>query len=167
MRSTALTHEVGHYLNLLHTWGYTNDPGVDCLGTDDVSDTPPTKGWTSCNLSGATCSSPLDNIQNYMEYAYCSTMYTEGQKTRMRNALTSSACQRSSLWTTANLIATGISLPAVLCKSDFKSNNINNTVCQGNSLTFNDIAWNGVPTAWNWTFQGGTPATSGNAVPGK
>ncbi len=165
MRSTALTHEVGHYLNLLHTWGYTNDPGVDCLGTDDVSDTPPTKGWTSCNLSGATCSSPLDNIQNYMEYAYCSTMYTEGQKTRMRNALTSSAGQRSSLWTTANLIATGISLPAVLCKSDFKSNNINNTVCQGNSLTFNDIAWNGVPTAWNWTFQGGTPATSTDSVP--
>lgn len=40
----TLTHEVGHYLNLIHTWGGTNDPGVSCDGTDAVDDTPPTMG---------------------------------------------------------------------------------------------------------------------------
>lgn len=164
-RSHALTHEIGHFLNLLHPWGNTNDPGVDCSGSDNVTDTPPTEGWTSCNLAGATCGSALDNVQNFMEYAYCPTMYTAGQKTRMRNALTSSTGQRSSLWTSSNLSATGVSLAAVLCKADFQSNNLANTVCQGNSLTFTDLSWNGVPTSWNWTFPGGTPATSTDSVP--
>lgn len=164
-RSHALTHEIGHFLNLLHPWGNTNDPGVDCSGSDNVTDTPPTEGWTSCNLAGATCGSALDNVQNFMEYAYCPTMYTAGQKTRMRNALTSSTGQRSSLWTSSNLAATGVSLAAVLCKADFQSNNLSNTVCQGNSLTFTDLSWNGVPTSWNWTFPGGTPATSTDSVP--
>ncbi|MDP1746441.1 MAG: M43 family zinc metalloprotease [Bacteroidota bacterium] len=164
-RSHALTHEIGHFLNLLHPWGNTNDPGVDCSGSDNVTDTPPTEGWTSCNLAGATCGSAIDNVQNFMEYAYCPTMYTAGQKTRMRNALTSSTGQRSSLWTSSNLSATGVSLAAVLCKADFQSNNLANTVCQGNSLTFTDLSWNGVPTSWNWTFPGGTPATSTDSVP--
>lgn len=164
-RSHALTHEVGHFLNLLHPWGNTNDPGVDCSGSDNVTDTPPTEGWTSCNLAGATCGSTLDNVQNFMEYAYCPTMYTAGQKTRMRTALTSTTGQRSSLWTSSNLSATGVSLAAVLCKADFQSNNLLNTVCQGNSLTFTDLSWNGAPTSWNWTFQGGTPAISSDSSP--
>ncbi len=164
-RSHALTHEVGHFLNLLHPWGNSNDPGVDCSGSDNVGDTPPTEGWTTCNLAGATCGSTLDNVQNFMEYAYCPTMYTTGQKNRMRNALTSSNGQRNSLWTTTNLAATGVSLAAVLCKADFQSNNLINTVCQGNTLTFTDLSWNGTPTSWNWTFPGGTPAVSTDSVP--
>ena len=164
-RSHALTHEVGHFLNLNHTWGNTNDPGVDCSGSDNVSDTPPTKGWTTCNLAGATCGSPLDNVQNFMEYSYCPTMFTAGQKTRMHNALNSSSGQRNSLWTTSNLTNTGVNLPAILCKADFESNNAENTVCQGGSLTFSDLSWNGSPTAWNWSFPGGTPSTSNDSMP--
>jgi PKD repeat protein len=164
-QSHALSHEIGHFLNLMHPWGGTNNPGVDCSGSDNVSDTPQTEGWTTCNLSGATCGSTLDNVQNFMEYSYCPTMFTEGQKTRMRNALTSSVSQRSSLWTTSNLTATGVSLPAVLCHGDFKSSNTINTVCQGNSLTFTNLSWNGAPTSWSWTFQGGTPSTSTDSIP--
>lgn len=163
-RSHALTHEVGHFLNLLHPWGNGNDPGVNC-GNDNVSDTPQTMGWTTCNLAGATCGSTLDNIQNFMEYAYCPTMFTDGQKSRMRNALTSSTGQRSSLWTTANLSATGVSLADVLCKADFQSSSLINTVCEGNTLTFTDLSWNGTPTTWNWTFPGGTPASSTDSMP--
>jgi PKD repeat protein len=161
-RSHALGHEVGHWLNLKHTWGNTNDPGIDCSGTDNVSDTPPTEGWTSCNLAGATCGSTLDNVQNFMEYSYCSTMFTNGQKTRLRTALTSTISQRSSLWTSSNLTATGVSLPAVLCQANFSSNKDNtfNTFCQGDSITFTDQSWNGDPTAWLWSFPGGTPSTS-------
>lgn len=164
-RSHALTHEIGHFLNLMHPWGSTNNPGVDCSGDDNVSDTPKTEGWTTCNLSGATCGSALDNVQNFMEYAYCSTMFTAGQKSRMRTALTSSVGQRNNLWTTANLSATGVSLPDVLCQADFQSNVSTNTVCQGNSLSFTDLSWNGTPTSWNWVFQGGTPATSTDSMP--
>ncbi|MFA6151634.1 MAG: M43 family zinc metalloprotease [Chitinophagaceae bacterium] len=40
----TLTHELGHELNLDHTWGGNNDPGMGCGGDDDVDDTPPTEG---------------------------------------------------------------------------------------------------------------------------
>ncbi|MCB0765141.1 MAG: hypothetical protein KDB84_10580, partial [Flavobacteriales bacterium] len=87
-RSRALTHEVGHWINLSHTWGSSNEPGIatNCNGDDNVSDTPNTIGWTSCNLSGTTCGS-LDNVENYMDYSYCSKMFTNGQATRMIAAL--------------------------------------------------------------------------------
>ncbi len=165
-RSRALTHEIGHYLNLDHTWGGTNNPGVDCSGSDGVSDTPTTMGHTACLLSDAVCNPPtIENVQNYMEYAYCSNMFTAGQKTKMRSALTSGIASRSNLWTTTNLSATGVSLPAVLCKADFESSDVLNQVCQGDSLTFTDLSWNGVPTSWTWTCPGGTPSTSGASSP--
>jgi len=55
--SRALTHEIGHYLDLSHPWGNTNEPEVEC-GDDGVSDTPVTEGHLSCqNLRDFTCSS--------------------------------------------------------------------------------------------------------------
>ncbi|MGZ4033295.1 MAG: M43 family zinc metalloprotease [Bacteroidia bacterium] len=163
--SRALTHEIGHFLNLNHTWGGTNNPGVAC-GDDAVTDTPITKGHTSCPLSDAVCTSGvIENVQNYMEYSYCSNMFTNGQKTRMRNALNSSIGSRSSLWATSNLTATGVSLPAVLCHADFESSKTTNAVCQGDSLTFTNLSWNGTPTSYSWTFAGGTPATSTDSMP--
>jgi len=163
--SRALTHEIGHFLNLQHTWGNTNNPGVAC-GNDGVTDTPNTKGHTSCPLSDATCTAGvIENVQNFMEYSYCSNMFTAGQKTRMRNALNATAGQRNQLWTATNLTATGVSTPAVLCLADFESDNATNTVCQGNSLTFTDLSWNGNPTSWSWSFPGGTPSTSTDSVP--
>jgi PKD repeat protein len=163
--SRALTHEIGHFLNLQHVWGNSNNPGVAC-GNDGVTDTPETKGHTSCTLTDDFCNpGTIENVQNFMEYAYCSNMFTNGQKTRMRAALNSSTGQRSSLWTATNLTATGVSTPAVLCQADFESSNLTNTVCQGNSLTFTDNAWNGNPTSWSWTFPGGTPSSSSDSVP--
>lgn len=165
-RSRALTHEIGHYLNLNHTWGGTNNPGVDCSGSDAVSDTPVTMGHTTCTLNDAVCNPPvIENVQNYMEYAYCSNMFTAGQKTRMRTALTSSTASRNNLWTTANLTATGVSTPAVLCLADFQSSDAENSICQGDNLTFTDLSWNGDPTSWAWTFPGGTPGTSADSMP--
>lgn len=79
-RSRTLTHEIGHYLNLAHVWGSTNSPGVAC-GDDNVSDTPETKGWSSCVPTGSLCNPPIvENVQNYMEYSFCEYMFTEGQK---------------------------------------------------------------------------------------
>ncbi len=163
-KSHALTHEIGHYLNLSHVWGDTNSPGVDCSGDDNVSDTPPTEGWSTCNLAGATCGSTLDNVQNFMEYSYCSTMFTVGQKNRMHDLLTTTGwegfSERYKLYTTTNLAATGVSLPAVLCQADFSSNSTSSVICAGDSVTYTDNSWNGTPLTWSWTFPGGSPAAS-------
>lgn len=111
-KSTALTHNVGHWLNLQHTWGNSNDPGMasNCTTDDFVADTPNTIGWTTCNIDGESCGS-LDNVENFMEYSYCSKMFTEGQKTRMHAALNSSPGGRNNLWSELNLQATGIVSP--------------------------------------------------------
>ncbi len=163
-RSRALTHEVGHWINLEHTWGGSNNPAVasNCSTDDGVSDTPNTIGWTTCNLNGATCGSPLDNVENYMEYSYCSKMFTLGQRTRMIAALTSSTAQRNQLITSGNLAATGVSLPATLCAAQFQADN--RLICAGGSVTFEDISYNAV-TGRTWDFTGGEPATSTSANP--
>ena len=157
-RSRALTHEVGHWINLAHTWGNSNTPAVDsnCNGDDSVSDTPNTIGWTYCALSGTSCGS-LDNVENYMEYSYCCKMFTEGQKARMIAALNSGTAQRNQLHTAANLAATGVNDSPTLCQAAFGSSA--RLVCAGTPITFTDLSFHGV-TSWQWSFPGGTPATA-------
>ncbi|MBO2013171.1 M43 family zinc metalloprotease, partial [Hymenobacter negativus] len=98
------THEIGHYFGLLHPWGNgtVETPG-NCSDTDFVADTPPTNGTFTCNLAYAPCGQ-IANVQNFMDYASCATMFTQGQKARMLNVLQTI---RTSLTTSANLVATG------------------------------------------------------------
>jgi len=106
----SLVHEAGHWLNLSHTWGGTNNPGLpqNCSDDDFVMDTPNTIGVAnfSCDTTQVTCST-VDNVQNYMDYASCHYMFTEGQKLRMHAALNASAGGRNNLHTQANLVSTG------------------------------------------------------------
>lgn len=162
--STSLSHEIGHWLNLAHCWGSTNEPGLasNCSSDDGVTDTPNTIGWTSCNVNGATCGSPVDNVENYMEYSYCSKMFTEGQKARMHAALNSSSGGRSNLSTPANLTATGVNLPDALCQVLFSADKTE--ICAGETVTFTDESYNYV-TGTTWTFTGGSPASSTSSAP--
>lgn len=157
-RSRTLTHEVGHWLNLRHPWGNSNNPGLaeNCEEDDNVSDTPNTVGWTSCVLDGTTCGS-LDNVQNYMDYSYCGRMFTLGQKNRMRTAALSSVAQRNQLSTAFNLQATGVSGGDILCEATFDLDR--RLICVGDSVKFTDQSYHS-PSAWSWNFGDGT-ITSG------
>ena len=165
--SRALTHEIGHYLGLSHTWGPTNDPGLpgNCVADDGIEDTPNTIGWTSCNLAGKTCDTLLDNVQNFMEYSYCSNMYTQGQVDYMHNILDLDVGQRSHLWSAENL---AISIPPNgVCHpvSDFHANYL--TACIGDPVQFKNFTWRltGNNANYTWTFEDGSVVTSNDENP--
>lgn len=103
------THELGHWLNLRHTFQNGCDPT-----NDFVDDTPPTLGGTihlsGCYNNDSSCGVST-NGSNYMDYNHdCKKMFTQGQVDRMNAAL--NLPSRSSLWSDSNLIAAGCAFPA-------------------------------------------------------
>jgi len=156
--SKTFVHEIGHWLNLPHTWGSTNEPGLatNCNSDDGVSDTPNTIGSNWCNYNEVTCG-PVANIENHMEYSSCRKMFTQGQKSRMRTALNSTTGGRSNLITPSNHFATGIDAPAPFCEVDFFANRY--VTCSGDSIYFEDYSFHN-PISWDWNFQGASPNTS-------
>jgi PKD repeat protein len=100
----TFTHEVGHYLNLYHTFHNTTACGTEgnCTTAGDrVCDTPVT-------IQSGSCSTPAcggtQQVQNYMDYTgqICQNMFTEGQKLRMRTAL---EVQRTSMLSSLGCVA--------------------------------------------------------------
>jgi hypothetical protein len=165
----TIGHEVGHYLNLAHPWGSTNEPGLEsnCNLDDNVDDTPNTIGVDQhCNLGQVSCGS-LDNVQNFMDYSTCDAMFTVGQTDRMRAALNSTTGGRKYLWSSDNLTETGTSdnyvNPGCAPVADF-TNNVYD-ICPGTSFQFNDFSYAGESTDRVWTFEGGEPETSTLADP--
>jgi len=161
--SRTLTHEVGHWINLAHTWGNSNNPGLatNCNDDDSVADTPNTIGRTSCNLNGESCGS-LDNVENYMDYSYCSKMFTIGQATRMIAALNSTTAQRNQLWQPSTLAFTGVEGDGVLCQANFSSSS--QSICSGSVVSFTDQSFHNVVSR-TWSFPGGSPASSTAEAP--
>ena len=166
-KSRALTHEVGHWLNLSHLWGPNNNPGnsSSCSDDDGVDDTPRCIGVTSCNLTANTCSNDavdgywntdvVDNVENFMEYSYCSKMFTNDQRSRMRAAITSNI--RNNLWQPSNLNATGANTTPTACVAQFIVDR--QVVCAGDDLVFTDDSYSNI-SSWNWSFQGGSPSST-------
>lgn len=171
----TLSHEIGHWLNLSHTWGNTNNAGVTC-GDDGVTDTPITKGFFSTcpgSIGTNTCpgSGGNANVENIMDYSSCPKMFTSGQTTVMRNALASGTSGRNNLWTTTNLGPTqtdvnGTSLcsPIADCYATYGVSLNVYTVCAGGSLTFIDVSYNATVTARTWAGTGGASITSPTAA---
>ncbi|MFT5818835.1 MAG: PKD repeat protein [Crocinitomix sp.] len=164
--SRALTHEIGHWLSLPHVWGSNNNPGVAC-GDDSIEDTPVTAGHTSCPLVGTDdCNDGIaENIQNYMEYSYCSRMFTFGQRDVMTLTLETPISGRNNLHTETNLNNAGVLDEAVLCTPlpDFYLTT--NIVCPGVGIQYFPAVTRAVTDEYSWTFPGGTPAYSTEASP--
>ena len=168
--SRVLTHECGHWLNLPHTWGSTNNPGEEtsCDTDDNVADTPNCIGRTACILNSNTCDSDNaywgfdihDNVENYMEYSYCCKMFTAGQGARMRTAVQQTNTGRANLWSTANLIATGADGVLYLCKAEFSVDKP--TICIGDEVQLTDDSYNLV-SSWQWEI---TPTSGWSFSPG-
>lgn len=82
-------HEVGHWLNLNHIWGDTNN----CTGTDHVSDTPKAMmpNFGQPHFPHVSCSNGPngDMFVNYMDYVddAAMVMFTHGQVARMQATL--------------------------------------------------------------------------------
>lgn len=162
------THEVGHWLGLYHT--FNEGCGVDeCTDGDYVCDTPPAAnpnfGCPTINSCSNDVPNVNDQIQNYMDYSNdnCKSLFTAGQKQRMRASLLSF---RNDIWQAWNTDSTG-------CDSGYVSGNcnviadfvtLNPAICTGNSIIFYNKSQNN-PTSYQWYFEGGSPATSAVANP--
>ncbi|MCB2376464.1 T9SS type A sorting domain-containing protein [Hymenobacter sp. BT635] len=169
----SLTHEVGHYFGLPHTWStaLSGLPGLPayCATDDGIADTPNTIGSLGgCNLAFSPCTDAngqpiLANVQNYMDYSDCAAMFTTGQKTVMRASLQTSC--RAQLTTPANLLATGTNdgFTGGPCAPVVAFEPSASKICEGGTITFNDYSYNEQPgdtRTYSWSFPGGSPATS-------
>jgi PKD repeat protein len=141
-------------------------------------------GWNAEDASGIfgldsvsviARSGAIENIENYMEYSYCSKMFTNEQAKLMRINLESGISSRKHLWSDSNLIATGTytanTVSACKPKADFYMNlkndvtNVQTTICAGEAVKFNDISSSGLVTSRTWIFENGTPSTSTDVNP--
>jgi len=163
----VLTHEVGHYLGLDHTWGGSGG----CTNDDGFGDTPQTAGPSfnypgSCSGSQSTCGATETQYENYMDYSNCTVMFTQNQADYMLSILQGI---RSSL-----LISPGCDPTNTPPNSAFSSVPVGPApviVPSGGAVNFIDESTN-VPTGWTWSisgtqstdwnFIGGTSATSQN-----
>ncbi|MDB4061233.1 M43 family zinc metalloprotease [Vicingaceae bacterium] len=178
------THEVGHCFGLFHP--FQGNCGSSCNGSGDfVCDTPPTSGQTfGCNYNNNTCSNDAsggsaanpnpfssnvpDQLENYMSYDDCQSLFTEGQKSRMLAAFNIYS-QLINLKSNGNLVATGTNNGYITQNCPPKANIFDDQqklVCLGGQLSFSEDSYQGdTITAYNWSFPGATPSTSTAANP--
>jgi len=155
-KGRTMTHEVGHFLGLLHTFQ------GGCAGGDGIADTPavdnPNYGCPTGHMSCGT----TDMIENYMDYTddACMNIFTNGQKAVIQAVLAST---RSGLGSSNG--ATPLSpenvdaevtiecFSAVPCSADISAD-IKITNWGTNTLTAATIAHDvdgGSSTNYNWS----------------
>jgi len=158
----TLTHEVGHWGGLLHTFGWTQ--GV--CGEDFINDTPETAGSPlNCVLDLDDCApGSIANVQNHMDYSDCRIMFTQGQVAYVQAVLADTGRVRAGVLTPANLLATGVTDPAT-CAITAGMHFRQSISCTGSTVSFSAMAEHSTADSVRWTFTGGEPATSTDDQP--
>ncbi len=145
----TLTHEIGHFLGLRHTWG---DGACD---KDDFCEDTPRQGNSSsgCPVGNDSCSSEpgLDMVENYMDYSNddCMHTFTADQRDRMLVVMDPElgSVRRASLNDS----------PACGCAPDAAFSPTGNiTVCSStNTIQFlNESVRTESNSTFSWTFSG-------------
>lgn len=159
----TLTHEIGHWLGLFHTFQ------GGCTGGDQCDDTPPVASTftnANCPSNGNSCSTDNPDLpdmwENYMDYSRgsCMCAFTKDQISRMAYNI---GRYRSNIYSTSNLIATGITKQTVKPRAEFSSNS--RIVCVGQPITFYDLSCLGTVTSRVWTFEGANQTTFTEETP--
>ncbi|MFN5417126.1 MAG: M43 family zinc metalloprotease, partial [Flavobacteriia bacterium] len=176
--ATTFIHELGHSLNLYHTFegdgtGATCPTNTTCATQGDLCcDTPPHRRSTSnCVTADNPCTAAVNateslaHIKNYLDYSSdaCQNMLTADQRTRMQAAITG---PRASFIAATNLALVPVAASVV----DFKASKT--ILCgTGNIVKFYDLtscipntymdetSWAGVSFSWSIT-NGTTTYTS-------
>lgn len=159
----TLTHEVGHWLGLYHTFqGGCNDG-------DQCDDTPPVASTftnANCPANGNSCSNDRPDLpdmwENYMDYSNgtCMSVFTKEQVARMHYYLET---LRSSIYASSNLLSTGVTKQNAKPTALFNSNT--RVICAGKPVTFYDLSCKGEVNGRLWTFSGATKTTYTEANP--
>jgi len=138
-KGRTLTHELGHWLGLIHVWGDT-----DC-GNDYCADTPTqqTGNYNCPTFPHVTCSNGPsgDMFMNYMDYVddACMQLFSGNQKDRMQAVLAAGTPRRGVLLTS----------PA-LCTNTLVAKATNSgAICAGNSVRLLATGPAGVRYAWH------------------
>jgi PKD repeat protein len=158
----TLVHEVGHYLNLYHTFFESCielTEGNSSTRGDRVIDTPPAIENFSCTPGFDSCDDPLgaDDIHNYMAYGADACLYHFTPK-QLERMLASIALYRSKLVSTDNLIYTG-ACDAGLISAVFEASNYAPCAGPGNAVSFNPVL-SGVSYSWDFGDPGSPNNTS-------
>ena len=142
------THEMGHFLGLIHVWGDGN-----CNVDDYCEDTPSSSGEVfGCPIFKESCGS-RNMLENFMQYTddICMNTFTQCQVERMQRVL-QSAPRRASLLTSDRC-----QINPVAPVANFDRNS--SSTCVGSEIQFVDRSLN-APNAWRWEFPGGIPSSS-------
>lgn len=176
-QGNILCHEVGHYLNMLHTF----EPGICSGGTnatcltqgDMICDTPPSNVTNVPCTTTNTCTDALaaygnvdqaDHLANFMSYADddCMMGFTNDQSLLMQGVLnTAWPTGRMDMVSATNLAATGLTgAGANCCPTGVTTAFFQSTVSSCSAATFTCI----VPTCamnqtYAWDFGDGNTAT--------
>jgi PKD repeat protein len=147
----VFAHEVGHWLDLLHTFHNACSPG------DLVADTPPeaVNAWGCPSTVPSTCTSNGgDPIHNFMDYTDdgCRWQFTAGQKARMYAAI---GTYRSKLVSPANLVATGGCPPTLFAVANLSATQ----TCVNTAVSCS--APNCGTCTYTWSFPGGVGNPNG------